>query len=70
MSTIKLHRIRWKRVWARSFDHMMGETDHDEPSVPILTQAEARISLVIRTGWVLLHIITCLAVIAGVLHNW
>jgi len=65
-----LRKIRWKRVWARSFDHMMGETDHDEPSVPILTQIEARLSLVIRTMWVLLHIVTCLAVIIGAIHQW
>lgn len=65
-----MRKIRWERVWARSFDHMMGETDHDEPSVPILTQVEARLSLVIRTGWVLLHIVTCLAVIIGVIHQW
>ena len=65
-----LRKFRWKRVWARSFDHMMGETDHDEPSVPILTQIEARLSLVIRTMWVLLHIVTCLAVIIGAIHQW
>ena len=65
-----LRKIRWKRVWARSFDHVMGETDHDEPSVPILTQIEARLSLVIRTMWVLLHIVTCLAVIIGAIHQW
>lgn len=65
-----MKQIRWKRVWARSFDHMMGETDHDEPTVPILTQVEARLSLVVRTSWVLLHVITCLAVIASVLHKW
>lgn len=65
-----MRKIRWKRVWARSFDHMMGETDHDEPSVPILTQIEARLSLVIRTGWVLLHIVTCITVILGVIHQW
>lgn len=62
--------IRWKRVLARSFDHLMGETDHDEPAIPILTQKEARLSLVIRTGWVSLHILTCITVILSAIHKW
>ena len=59
-----------ERIWARSFDHLMGQNDHDEPTVPILTQTEARISLVIRTGWVFAHLLTCLFVIMGVIHHW
>ena len=65
-----IKRIKWEMVWARSFDHLVGQTDHDEPAVPILTQVEARISLIIRTGWVAAHMITCLAVVAGVIHHW
>lgn len=63
-------KIRWERVWSRSFDHFIGETDHDEPSIVILTQEEARLSLVVRTAWVLLHVTTCLAVIFSVIHKW
>lgn len=65
-----MRKIRWERVWARSFDHLIGETDHDEPQVPILTQVEARLSLVVRTCWVLMHIATCLVVIAVSIHHW
>ena len=67
---VDVKRIRWTRVWSRSFDHLMGESDHDEPTIPILTQKEARLSLVIRTGWILLHIITCLVVIVATIHKW
>ena len=66
----KIKRIRWTRVWSRSFDHLIGESDHDEPTIPILTQKEARLSLVIRTVWILLHIITCLVVIIATIHKW
>ena len=67
---VDVKRIRWTRVWSRSFDHLMCESDHDEPTIPILTQKEARLSLVIRTGWILLHIITCLVVIVATIHKW
>ena len=65
-----MKRIRWTRVWSRSFDHLIGETDHDEPTIPILTQKEARLSLVIRTCWISLHILTCLVVIINTIHKW
>jgi len=59
-----------ERIWARSTSHYMGENDHDAPQIPILTMREARISLVLRTVWVSLHVSTCLLVMAGVLHHW
>lgn len=65
-----LKNINWIRVWSRSFDHLVGETDHDEPTVPILSQREANISLAIRTCWILLHVITCVIVIAANIHHW
>lgn len=62
--------INWVRVWSRAFDHLVGETDSDEPAVPILSQREATISLIIRSCWVLLHIVTCIIVIAANIHHW
>lgn len=62
--------VRWSRVWSRSFDHLIGENDHDEPSIVILTQREARLSLVIRLAWVTLHVLTCLTVIFSAIHKW
>lgn len=59
-----------ERIWARSLGHLVGENDMDEPSTPILTLIEARLSLVIRTGWVFAHLLTCFTVILGVIHHW
>ena len=67
---VYVKRIRWTRVWSRSFDHLIGESDHDEPTIPILTQKEAGLSLIIRTSWILLHISTCLVVIINTIHKW
>ena len=66
----KISKINWERVWARSTGHLIGNTDHDEPTIPILTQVEARLSLVIRTGWVFAHLLTCFFVILNVMHHW
>jgi len=65
-----LKNLRWVRILSRSFDHLMGETDNDEPTVPILSQREANISLIIRFCWILLHIVTCVIVIAANIHHW
>ena len=67
---LQLGNMNWTRIFARSFDHLMGETDHDEPTVPILSQREANISLVLRTCWVMLHVVTCIFVIASNIHHW
>jgi hypothetical protein len=65
-----LSTVDWERVWARSTGHLIGNNDHDEPTVPILTRVEARLSLVFRTGWVVVHLLTCLFVVLGVIHKW
>ena len=43
----------------KKFDHRVGKTDEDEPDIPILTQKEARVSLMLRSFIILLNIITC-----------
>jgi hypothetical protein len=48
----------------------MGETDHDRPDVPILTLREARIALFLKTFWVVIHVITCFFIIAGIVRHW
>jgi hypothetical protein len=58
------------KIWARATGHLMGETDDDRPRVPILTLREARIALFLKTSWVLLHVITCLFIIANVIRHW
>ena len=59
-----------ERIWARTTGHLMGETDDDKPDVPILTLKEARIALVLKTFWVVVHVITCIFIIANVIRHW
>ena len=46
-------------IWARTVDHRVGKTDDDQPDIPILTQKEARVSLMLRSFIILLNVITC-----------
>ena len=57
-------------IWARTVDHRVGKTDDDEPDIPILTQKEARVSLMLRSFIILLNIITCFFIIANVIRHW
>lgn len=59
-----------EKVWARATGHLMGSTDSDRPDVPILTLQEARVALFFKTFWVVIHIITCVVIIAGVIRHW
>ena len=60
----------FEKIWARATGHVMGNSDHDRPDVPILTLQEARIALFLKTFWVIIHVITCIFIIAGVIRNW
>lgn len=59
-----------EKIWARATGHLMGNTDDDRPDVPILTVKEARIALMLKTSWVVIHIVTCLFIIANVIRHW
>jgi hypothetical protein len=48
----------------------MGSTDSDKPDVPILTLREARIALCLKTFWTVIHVITCVFIIANVIRHW
>jgi hypothetical protein len=60
----------FERIWARATGHLMGQTDHDRPDVPILSLREARLALTLKTFWVIIHVITCGFIIANVIHQW
>lgn len=57
-------------IWARATGHLMGHSDDDKPDVPILTLQEAKIALLLKTFWVIIHVVTCIFIIANVIHNW
>lgn len=59
-----------ERVWARATGHLMGQSDEDRPRVPVLSLKEARIALILKTGWVMIHVITCGFIIANTIRHW
>jgi hypothetical protein len=59
-----------EKIWARATGHLMGSTDSDKPDVPILTLREARIALCLKTFWTVIHVITCVFIIANVIRHW
>ena len=59
-----------ERIWARATGHLLGSTDSDKPDVPILTLREARIALYLKTFWIVIHVITCLFIMANVVRHW
>lgn len=46
-------------LWAKTLGYKISPDDR-----------EADIGAAIRTGWVLLHIATCIAIIANAIHHW
>jgi hypothetical protein len=59
-----------ERVWARATGHLMGQSDEDRPRVPVLTLKEARIALILKTSWVMIHVVTCGFIIANTIRHW
>jgi hypothetical protein len=59
-----------EKIWARATGHLMGESDHDRPEVPVLTLREARIALFFKTFWVVIHVVTCGFIIANTIRHW
>ena len=59
-----------ERIWARATGHLMGQSDLDRPRVPVLTLNEARIALILKTSWVMIHVITCGFIIANTVRHW
>ena len=59
-----------ERIWARATGHLMGSTDSDKPDVPILTLREARIALYLKTFWIVIHVITCIFIMANTIRHW
>jgi hypothetical protein len=57
-------------IWATATGHLMGKTDDERPDVPILTLQEARVALYLKTFWIVIHIITCVFIIANVIRHW
>jgi hypothetical protein len=61
---------RFILVICRAIDYRVGQTDHDKPADPILTQREAWTAFTIKLLIILINFITCSAVIANIIHHW
>ena len=59
-----------EKIWARATGHLMGNTDGERPDVPILTLREARVALYLKTFWIVIHVVTCVFIIANVIRHW
>ena len=57
-------------IWGRTVDHRIGKTDDDEPQIPILSLEQANVSLIFRTTIILINVITCIFIVANIIHKW
>ena len=61
------------KMWSRAVGMPIGDTDKDKPEFQPITQLEVKKALALRTFWIVLHVLTCVAIIAGngrVLNFW
>jgi len=56
---------RFLKMWARTVGMPIGITNHDKPKFLPISQEDVKRALGFRTFWILLHILTCCAIIAG-----
>ena len=56
---------RFLRVWARTVGMPIGLNDEDKPEFLPITQTEVKKALAFRTFWIVLHVVTCILIIAG-----
>ena len=58
------------KMWARVVGMPIGITDDDEPTFLPITQRSVKHALALRTFWIILHIVTCCAIIANAIRHW
>ena len=56
---------RWLKLWARTVGMPIGIDDNDKPEFLPITQSDVKKALAFRTFWIVLHIVTCVMIIAG-----
>ena len=56
---------RWLKMWARTVGMPIGVTDDDKPEFLPITQSDVKKALAFRTFWIVLHVVTCVMIIAG-----
>ena len=64
---------RWLKLWARTVGMPIGIDDNDKPEFLPITQSDVKKALTFRAFWIVLHVTTCIRIIAGngrVLNLW
>ena len=56
---------RWLKLWARTVGMPVGIDDNDKPEFLPITQSDVKKALAFRTFWIVLHVVTCVMIIAG-----
>jgi len=56
---------RFLKMWARTVGMPIGIDDDDKPEFLPISQADVKRALAMRTFWIVLHILTCVFIIAG-----
>ena len=56
---------RFLKLWARTVGMPVGLNDDDKPEFLPIRQEDVRKALLFRTFWIVLHVVTCFAIIAG-----
>ena len=56
---------RWLKIWSRTVGMPIGINDKDKPEFLPIKQNDVKKALAFRTFWILLHVLTCLLIIAG-----
>jgi hypothetical protein len=56
---------RFLKVWARTVGMPIGLDDEDKPEFLPIAQRDVTKALAFRTFWIVLHVVTCVLIIAG-----
>ncbi len=56
---------RFLKLWARTVGMPVGINDEDKPEFLPIPQTDVYKALIARTFWIVLHIVTCMFIIAG-----
>ena len=61
---------KWLVLWSRVVGMPIGVTDDDKPQFLPITQRDVNFALAMRTFWIFLHIVTCIAIILNAWRHW
>ena len=56
---------RYLKVWASTVGMPIGLNDEDKPEFLPIKQTDVKKALIARTFWIVLHVVTCVFIIAG-----